>query len=172
MLDDEAIFPGATEDSFMERLFTQHGDHPVRRKYTHHTLTHTKSPSWLVLKNTPTTYLQMCLWPLSTHQFLISLLYWSQISFPGAFFWGLQTAQSRFGELSPAAVHSADCRFDSGVKWWIMNVSSIVTYLCKKLFLLLETVANNTLNHQHVFVFFRKVEHSMVCERRTETGTD
>lgn len=31
MLDDEAIFPGATEDSFMERLFTQHGDHPVRR---------------------------------------------------------------------------------------------------------------------------------------------
>ncbi|CAI9741202.1 unconventional myosin-XVIIIa-like isoform X3 [Octopus vulgaris] len=31
LLDDEAIFPGATEDSFMERLFTHHGDHPVKR---------------------------------------------------------------------------------------------------------------------------------------------
>ena len=24
-----------------------------------------------------------------------------------------------FGQLSPAAVHTADCRFDSRVKWWI-----------------------------------------------------
>ena len=38
-----------------------------------------------------------------------------------------------FGWLSPAAVHSANCRFDSGVKWWIY-VSSIVTYLRKKSF--------------------------------------
>ena len=40
-----------------------------------------------------------------------------------------------FGLLSPAAVHSADCQFDSEVKWWI-HVSSIVTYLCKNPFLL------------------------------------
>ena len=33
-----------------------------------------------------------------------------------------------FGWLSPAAVHSADCWFDSGVKWWI-HVSSIVTFM-------------------------------------------
>ena len=39
-----------------------------------------------------------------------------------------------FGWLSPAAVHSADCRFDSGVKWWI-HVSSIVTYLRKNFLL-------------------------------------
>ena len=39
----------------------------------------------------------------------------------------------RFGRLSPAAVHSVDCQFDSGVKWWI-HVSSIVTYLCKNSF--------------------------------------
>ena len=39
------------------------------------------------------------------------------------------------GWLSPAAVHSADYQFDSGVKWWI-HVSSIVTYLCKNSFLL------------------------------------
>ena len=38
-----------------------------------------------------------------------------------------------FGWLSPAAVYSADCRFDSGVKWWI-HVSSIVTYLHKNFF--------------------------------------
>ena len=37
--------------------------------------------------------------------------------------------------LSPAAVHSAVHRFDSGVKWWI-HVSSIVSYLCKNSFLL------------------------------------
>ena len=43
----------------------------------------------------------------------------------------------QFGQLSPAAVHSADCRFDSGVKWWI-HVSSIVTYLRKNSFLLHE----------------------------------
>ena len=35
---------------------------------------------------------------------------------------------SGFGRLSPAAVHLADWRFDSGVKLWI-HVSSIVTYL-------------------------------------------
>ena len=40
-----------------------------------------------------------------------------------------------FGRLSPAAVHSVDCRFDSRVKWWI-QVSSIVTYLRKNSFLL------------------------------------
>ena len=39
-----------------------------------------------------------------------------------------------FGQLSSAAIHSADCRFDSGVKWWI-HVSSIVTYLYKNSFL-------------------------------------
>ncbi|GAB1602168.1 unconventional myosin-XVIIIa-like isoform X2 [Argonauta hians] len=32
LLDDEAIFPGATEDSFIDRLFTHHGDHPVKRE--------------------------------------------------------------------------------------------------------------------------------------------
>ena len=182
-------------------------------------------------------------------QFLISLLHWSQISFPGAFFWGLQTASCHweanlenrvgvkaicvvlpslwltcdmvhclgeralfsssfvaifwqllpsnapimlcnicylwffhsqgnrwtkylctsqnmevrtlpvnvcvfgpFGWLSPVAVHSADCRFDSGVKWWI-HVSSIVTYLCKNSFCCIETVANNALNCQRVVVF-------------------
>ncbi|XP_067682622.1 unconventional myosin-XVIIIa-like isoform X2 [Haliotis asinina] len=31
ILDEEAIFPGATEDSFMERFFSQHGEQPVRR---------------------------------------------------------------------------------------------------------------------------------------------
>ena len=40
-----------------------------------------------------------------------------------------------FRRLSPAAVHSADCQFDSRVKWWI-HVSSIVTYLCKNSFVL------------------------------------
>ena len=30
-------------------------------------------------------------------QFLISFLHWSQISFPGAFFWGLQTVSNRWG---------------------------------------------------------------------------
>ena len=39
-----------------------------------------------------------------------------------------------FGWLSPAAVHSFDCRLDSGVKWWI-HVSSIVTYLYKNFLL-------------------------------------
>ncbi|ESO91677.1 hypothetical protein LOTGIDRAFT_163407 [Lottia gigantea] len=32
ILDEEAIFPGATEDSFMERFFSHHGEHPVRRE--------------------------------------------------------------------------------------------------------------------------------------------
>ena len=56
-----------------------------------------------------------------------------------------------FGWLSPAAVHSADCRFDSGVKWWIHD-SSIVTYLLKTSFCWIETVANNALNRRHIVV--------------------
>ena len=40
-----------------------------------------------------------------------------------------------FGRLSPAAVYTTDCRFDSGVKWWI-HVSSIVICLLKNSFLL------------------------------------
>ena len=40
-----------------------------------------------------------------------------------------------FGRLSPIAVHSANCRFDSRLKWWI-HLSFIVTYLCKNSFLL------------------------------------
>ena len=55
-----------------------------------------------------------------------------------------------FGWLSPVTVHSTDCWFDSDVKWWI-HVSSIVTYSCKSPFCCVETVANNALNHQHVF---------------------
>ena len=39
-----------------------------------------------------------------------------------------------FRRLSPA-VHSADCRFDLGVKW-LIHVLSIVTYLRKNFFLL------------------------------------
>ncbi|XP_076453173.1 unconventional myosin-XVIIIa-like [Babylonia areolata] len=31
ILDEEAMFPGASEDSFMERLFTQHGEQQVRK---------------------------------------------------------------------------------------------------------------------------------------------
>ncbi|CAG5131741.1 unnamed protein product, partial [Candidula unifasciata] len=31
ILDEEAMFPGATEDSFMERLLQQHCEHPVRK---------------------------------------------------------------------------------------------------------------------------------------------
>ena len=38
----------------------------------------------------------------------------------------------RFVKLSPAAVHSANCRIDTGVKWWI-PVSSIVIYLREKI---------------------------------------
>ena len=41
----------------------------------------------------------------------------------------------RFGQLSPASLHSVDCRFDTGVKRWI-HVSSIVIYLRKNFFLL------------------------------------
>ena len=40
-----------------------------------------------------------------------------------------------FRHLTPAAAHSTDYQFHSGVKWWI-HVSSIVTYLCKNSFLL------------------------------------
>lgn len=32
ILDEEAIFPGATEDSFMDRLFTHHGEQKVKSK--------------------------------------------------------------------------------------------------------------------------------------------
>ncbi|KAL4224255.1 TRAFAC class myosin-kinesin ATPase superfamily [Mactra antiquata] len=31
ILDEEAIFPGATEDSFMDRFFSYHGEHKVKR---------------------------------------------------------------------------------------------------------------------------------------------
>ena len=41
----------------------------------------------------------------------------------------------RFGRLSPADIHSADSRFDSGVKWCI-HVLSIFIYLRKRSFLL------------------------------------
>ena len=41
----------------------------------------------------------ICLWPQYMPQFLILLLHWSQISFPGAFFWGLQTASSHWGQI-------------------------------------------------------------------------
>ena len=41
----------------------------------------------------------------------------------------------RFGQLSPATVHSADWRFDTRVKWW-MHVSFIVAYLRQNSFLL------------------------------------
>ena len=41
----------------------------------------------------------------------------------------------RFGRLSPAAVHSADCRFETEVKW-LIHVSSVVTYLRKNSFLI------------------------------------
>ena len=34
ILDEEAIFPGATEDSFMDRFFTYHGEQKVRRKFS------------------------------------------------------------------------------------------------------------------------------------------
>ena len=40
-----------------------------------------------------------------------------------------------FGQLSPVIVHSADCWYNSGVKWWI-HVSSLVTYLHKNSILL------------------------------------
>ena len=39
----------------------------------------------------------ICLWPQNTPQFPVSLLHLSQISFSGAFFWGLQTASCRWG---------------------------------------------------------------------------
>ena len=57
-----------------------------------------------------------------------------------------------FWWLSTAVVHSADCWFDSGVKWWI-PVSSIVTYLCKPPFCWVETVANNALNCRRIVAF-------------------
>ena len=44
-------------------------------------------------------------------------------------------AFGRFGQLSPAAVHSPDCWFDFRVKWYI-HVASSVIYLCKNSFLL------------------------------------
>ena len=33
ILDEEAIFPGATEDSFMDRFFGYHGEHKVKSKF-------------------------------------------------------------------------------------------------------------------------------------------
>ena len=41
--------------------------------------------------------IKICLWSQNMPQFPISLLHWSQISFSGAFFWGLQTASSCWG---------------------------------------------------------------------------
>ena len=64
-----------------------------------------------------------------------------------------------FGQLSPAAVHSADCWFDSGVKWWI-HVSSIVTYLCKNPFCCIEIIANNALNYRCI-VFLINYEQTL-----------
>ena len=32
LLDEEAIFPGSSDDSFVERLFLHHGDKQERRK--------------------------------------------------------------------------------------------------------------------------------------------
>ena len=40
-----------------------------------------------------------------------------------------------FGQISPAAVHTDDCWFDSGVKW-LIHFLSIITYLHKNSFLL------------------------------------
>ena len=60
-----------------------------------------------------------------------------------------------FGRLSPAAIHSAYCQFDSRAKWWI-HVSSNVSYLCKIPFRYIETVANNALNHRYIVVFDRQ----------------
>ena len=53
-----------------------------------------------------------------------------------------------FGWLSPAAVHSADCWFDSGVKWRIYH--HIFTQ--KLLSCCIETIANSALNHRCVVV--------------------
>ena len=33
ILDEESMFPGASEDSFMERFFVQHGEQQVRSEY-------------------------------------------------------------------------------------------------------------------------------------------
>ena len=32
LLDEESIFPGATDESFMERLYIHYGDESIRRK--------------------------------------------------------------------------------------------------------------------------------------------
>ena len=42
-----------------------------------------------------------------------------------------------FGRLSSATVHSADGRFDSGVKWWI-RVSSMIPFMQKLHFVVLK----------------------------------
>ena len=55
----------------------------------------------------------------------------------------------RFGWLSPAAVHSADCQFDSRVKWWIY-ASLIVIYLCKNFLLHWNCCKKNALNHWYL----------------------
>ena len=57
-----------------------------------------------------------------------------------------------FGRLSPAAVHTADCWFNSGVKWWIMfhplsHIYAKIPFCC------VETVANNAQNYKRVIVF-------------------
>ena len=59
-------------------------------------------------------YWIICLWLQNIPHFSISLLHWSQISFRGAFFWGLQTASCSLGpglknwvgaELIRSAIH-------------------------------------------------------------------
>ena len=57
-----------------------------------------------------------------------------------------------FVRFSPAAVHSADYRFDSGVSGGFMfhplsHIYAKIPFCC------VETVANNTLNHRRVVVF-------------------
>ena len=60
----------------------------------------------------------------------------------------------RFGQLSPAAVHSADSWFDSGVKWWIY-VLSIVTNLHKNSFSFSWNSCKHALNRRRFVVFDR-----------------
>ena len=52
---------------------------------------------------------------------------------------------SRFGQLSPAAVHSADCQFGGSMFHPLSHIYAKTTFCC------VETVPNNALNRQHVF---------------------
>ena len=76
---------------------------------------------------------------------------------------------SHFGRLSPAAVHSADSRFDSRVNGgslfhWMSNINA------KTLFYSVVTLANNTLNRRRVVVFDRlwanaAIEYSFLIDK-------